>query len=449
MKTRQPVFASIGLSLLFLAVYGGTNWLTALRTDVGVLHFGWEKHIPFVPWMIIPYMSIDLFFVAAPFFCRSPEELSTLVKRIAFAILVAAACFLIFPLRFACEHPPVEGWLVVVYRMFRGFDRPYNLLPSLHVTLGAILVAHYSCRSSAWLRAILWPWFGLVFLSTLLTYQHHIIDVIGGFALAAWCFYLFRETHARLPVQSNWRVGSYYAAGAILAAAVGLPFGLWGVLFLWPASSLAIVAAAYFGLGPGIYRKAAGRIPFSARILLWPCILGQRLSLAWYRTRCRPWDEVTPGVWVGRKLNDAEASEAIRRGVTAVLDLTAEFSEAKPFLALPYLNVPVLDLTAPPQAQLAQAANFIQQNAWNGIVYIHCKAGYSRSAAAVGGYLLESNCAMTPVGALRRLRQSRPSIIIRTEIESALRRFHDSPSRCDLQQRNIYSIGTVKCHVSS
>ncbi len=66
----------------------------------------------------------------------------------------------------------------------------------------------------------------------------------------------------------------------------------------------------------------------------------------------RAWDEVTPGVWIGRKLNDREAANAVRQGVTAVLDLTAEFSEAKPFLALRYLNIPILDLTAPMQKRL-------------------------------------------------------------------------------------------------
>jgi hypothetical protein len=33
-------------------------------------------------------MSIDLFFVGAPFLCRTDRELSTLAKRIALAIIV-------------------------------------------------------------------------------------------------------------------------------------------------------------------------------------------------------------------------------------------------------------------------------------------------------------------------------------------------------------------------
>jgi len=91
--------ASIGLSILFLVVYSGTNWITSLRSEVGTWYFEWERWIPFVPWMVIPYMSIDLFFVVAPFLCRGRTELKILAGRITLAILAAGTCFLLFPLK--------------------------------------------------------------------------------------------------------------------------------------------------------------------------------------------------------------------------------------------------------------------------------------------------------------------------------------------------------------
>src|SRR5262245_31673750 len=97
--------ASVLLSLLFLVVYGACNWITAQRTDVGTWYFAWERYIPFVPLMIIPYMSIDLFFVAAPFLCSDAQELRTFTRRISWAIVVAGVCFLALPLRFAFERP--------------------------------------------------------------------------------------------------------------------------------------------------------------------------------------------------------------------------------------------------------------------------------------------------------------------------------------------------------
>ena len=123
--------------LLFLVVYGGCNWITAQRSDVGTLYFEWERHIPFVPLMIVPYLSIDLFFVAAPFLCRSRRELSTFAKRESLRPLSRrefASCFFRSGSRF--ERPHASGWLGAIFDWFRGMDAPYNLFPSLHIALG-------------------------------------------------------------------------------------------------------------------------------------------------------------------------------------------------------------------------------------------------------------------------------------------------------------------------
>src|SRR5207302_1121143 len=114
----------------------------------------------------------------------------------------------------------------------------------------------------------------------------------------------------------------------------------WGAFLLCPAAGLGIVACGYFALGPGTFRKADGRLPLSTRFVLASVLIGQYLSLAYYRRRCRAWDQLARGVLVGRILSEAEAAAAVRQGVTAVLDLTAEFSEASPFLSVKYRNLP-------------------------------------------------------------------------------------------------------------
>src|SRR5688572_15407746 len=98
------------LSSLLFCVYSACLWITDHRTDVRTLYFDWEWGIPFVAWMIVPYVSIDLLFFAAPFLCATEQELATLVRRLTFVIAVAGACFLLFPLRMAFERPEVEGY---------------------------------------------------------------------------------------------------------------------------------------------------------------------------------------------------------------------------------------------------------------------------------------------------------------------------------------------------
>jgi protein-tyrosine phosphatase/membrane-associated phospholipid phosphatase len=410
-------------SVTFLVVYGGTNWITAQRSDVGTWYFAWEMQIPFVPWMIVPYWSIDLFFLGSFFVCRDRRELDVHAKRILFAFLVAGACFLLWPLRIAFPRPEVPGVFGVMFTALRMCDQPHNLFPSLHITLWLILRAVYARHTRGALQCAVKLWFVLVGVSTLLIWQHHVVDLLGGFGLAAICFYLIRESPWRLPVVPNLKIGSCYAAGS--AASLALAALLWpgGGIFLWVALALGIVAAGYAGVGPAIYRKHEGRIPLSAKLLLGPVLVGQQLSLLYYCRQCRPWDEVTPRVWLGRVLNRRVATEARLHGVTAVLDLTAEFSETPVFLDLGYRNIPILDLTAPTQEQLHEAARFIAEHARDGVVYVHCKIGYTRSAAAVGAYLLASGKAKSTEEAVAMLRAARPSIVVRAEAMSALQQF--------------------------
>jgi predicted protein tyrosine phosphatase len=264
-------------------------------------------------------------------------------------------------------------------------------------------------------------WFVLIGLSPLFTYQHHVIDIVGGFVLAGFCFYFFSESSAG-PIVCNRRIGWYYAAGFAIALILAAILWPWGVFFLWPATALGLVAAAYFGAGPGIFRKRHGILPWSARFVFGPYLLGQYLSLQYYRRQCRMWDEVTSRVWIGRKLSKREEDRALRAGVTAVLDLTAEFSEGQPFRSVTYLGIPVLDLTAPTLEQMQEMAAFITERSLSGIVYVHCKIGYSRSAAAVAAYLIMSGKA-TASEAMAALRKGRPSIVIRPEIVSAVSEF--------------------------
>ena len=179
---------------------------------------------------------------------------------------------------------------------------------------------------------------------------------------------------------------------------------------------------AYAGLGPSFYRKTDGRLPWATRLFFAPCLIGQRLSLWHYRRRCAAWNELTPRIWIGAKLTEAESREIKRRGVTAVLDLTAEFSETPALLDLAYINIQVLDLTELGLAQLQEAVDFVGRESGSGTVYIHCKAGYSEPRP------WQAPVFLPPVKRIRRSSshhapKARPSIVIRPEARAALEEF--------------------------
>src|SRR5690242_7151003 len=80
------LLCAVALSAYFVVVYGVANAVTAHRAANGVwipsFYFQWERRIPLIPALIVPYMSIDLFFFGAPFLCDTAGELRTHVRRI-------------------------------------------------------------------------------------------------------------------------------------------------------------------------------------------------------------------------------------------------------------------------------------------------------------------------------------------------------------------------------
>ena len=78
--------------------------------SVPSFYYSWEPAIPFFPAAIVPYFTIDAFYAASVFLCRDRRELDTHAFRIIAAILISAAGFLAFPLRFSFVRPNVDGF---------------------------------------------------------------------------------------------------------------------------------------------------------------------------------------------------------------------------------------------------------------------------------------------------------------------------------------------------
>jgi membrane-associated phospholipid phosphatase len=179
---------AVGQAAMFVALYGGCIALTASRPDVGRLYSSWELRIPLVPIMILPYFSIYPLFFTAFFICADQEERRTLAQRLTMSQLVAAACYLLFPLECGFQRPQIGGACGAMFRLLDATDLPFNLAPSLHVTTSVILGSLFAARARGrLLRLALTAWFTLIALSTLLTWQHHLVDVVSGALLGTSC----------------------------------------------------------------------------------------------------------------------------------------------------------------------------------------------------------------------------------------------------------------------
>lgn len=202
---RLPAF------LRFLVVFHLTFHLTyfglrALRQGLGQsaetgwhLYFSFETAMPLVPWMIWPYASVGAAFLL-PLFHLEARQIDRLSRQIVLAMLGAAASFMTIPARLGFPPMAVDGLHGAVYALLHALDAPDNLIPSLHVTNMALVVGAVSGAVSRKLKIAYGLWLALLAVATVLTHQHHLLDVATGLALALVVRHLLPLTcPARVP----------------------------------------------------------------------------------------------------------------------------------------------------------------------------------------------------------------------------------------------------------
>lgn len=363
---------------VFLVVYGACNRFTATRDDVGVWMWEWERRIPFVREFIVPYWSLDLFFCGAFFLCRDRAELNLLTRRLVAVVLASAACYLCFPLQMGLPRPEPEGWTAPLFRALYAGDMPYNLAPSLHISLRAILWVTYGAHLRGGWRRAAKIWFMLIGASTLLVRQHHVIDVAAGFLMGWGILAVLPDRRNVRRHDAAPRLALRYGAGALVCG--GLAFGWVG--FAWPAIGLGIVALAYATGRPHLLGKENGALNPAAEWCLLPVLLvSQWVQRRWWKT-APAWVEITPDVHYGRRPAAREAKAWVAGSPLAVLDLTAERTAAVAFRERAcYRNLPLPDLVEPSEGALAEAVEFIRAQREAGRrVLVHCELGLLRSA---------------------------------------------------------------------
>ena len=400
-----------GRALLWLALlgpffflsYGFANWVTAQRAHVPAIVFAWEQRIPFIEWTIVPYWSTDLLYAMSFFVCTTRRELGNHAGRLLAAQLISITAFLLFPLRFTFVRPETHGLFGWMFGVLGGFDKPFNQAPSLHLSLTTILWALYSSHLKG---AVLWicrGWLVLAGLSTLTTYQHHVIDLPTGVLVGLISVGLFSGTR----YDGRFRYAAAYLASALLLASVAVRIDGWAWMLLWPASALLIAALAYATNRPGVFTKKLGSMNPIALALTAPYTVAAWInSRLWTRDDAEP-REIAEGVWIGRLPRRAER-DAI--GIRSMVDLTAELPVEVGGVV--YRAVPMLDLAIPSFEQISSAVNAVEELRMERPTLVCCALGYSRSAATVAAWLVASGRAASVEAAIGAMRKHRPGIVL-------------------------------------
>ena len=201
---KEKFFGLIFCYILFLIIYNFTGWYASNHSEAGSFVFGFEYDIPFLSWMIIPYLSSGLLFAVVFFLCSYRKDLRLLIKRISFITIASGLFFILFPLRFSFARPDVEfPVLNFFYEFLNTWDTNYNQAPSLHISYACMFWLVFCRELGGIWKIIAGIWLLMMGVSTLTIYQHHLIDIIAALFLVCATVVIFPDTKTKSNTNTN------------------------------------------------------------------------------------------------------------------------------------------------------------------------------------------------------------------------------------------------------
>jgi protein-tyrosine phosphatase len=413
---KRALLWLIFLGPFFFTTYGFATWYTAQLDTVGSYYFEWEKQIPLIPWTIIPYWTIDIFYGISLFICTTKLELDSHAKRLLTAQIIAVSCFLLFPLTFSFERPEVTGFAGTLFDTLYSFDKPFNQAPSLHIALLVILwdvyIRHLPFRFH-WVCHFIAL---LILVSVLTTFQHHFIDIPTGFLLgliSLWLWPLNTDSPVKnIRITKDKRcikLALYYFIGSILFGSIAFYFEGVILWLIWPAWSLFLVSIFYLLLSSNGFQKYSnGKMSLASQWMLYPYLITARINSYLWTRKSKAANLICDQVSLGRF---PTKSEIEKTNYKTIIDLTAEFNAPKSKVS--WISIPCLDLVSPEAYKLLQALEYIEQSLRNGSVLVCCALGYSRSTLTVLSWLVVSNRVSSIDDGIKIIKLARPKVVLK------------------------------------
>ncbi|NLQ17976.1 hypothetical protein HGG82_10085 [Marinomonas sp. M1K-6] len=182
----------------------------------------------------------------------------------------------------------------------------------------------------------------------------------------------------------------------------------------WFALSFFSVSLAYLLNKPTIFRKRSnGTVPVYIRWVFMPFLWSTQLYNSWARSNdtVPALQKIDEGLYLARRLFPSDIHDIKNANISAVLDVTAEFSSLNwvSFQTdIDYLNIPILDHSVPSDTQIQRALNWIHTHRKTGrSVVIHCALGRGRSVFMMAAYLLSQHPTSSPDEIMKKVRAAR------------------------------------------
>jgi len=210
--------------------------------------------------------------------------------------------------------------------------------------------------------------------------------------------------------------GVFFLAVGAFWVWLGLWLGTRGLGLAWLGVSFLVLGVAYALDAPALLGKRRdGTVHPAATWVLAPL-----KALSWLTWQLRRqwkepcWNEVVPGLFLGRRPADGE----LPPGVELVVDLTSELRTPAAVRGSTYRCAPTLDGRPPQSPELSSLVAEVASA--SGPVFVFCMAGHGRSATVVAGAVIARGLAHDVASAVALLRRTRPGVWLTSGQRSAL-----------------------------
>jgi len=174
------VLAGCGYFVVAMLARSDTYW----ALDLGV-----DRAIPEVPAWVFFYLTVYFVYSIPLVYLQDIRQLAKLDVAQAATLLLCYVVFVLFPVATERVHVPIVDLATFALATVREFDPPWNCFPSTHCTtctVASLAVFQASRRMGGWLLVTTL----LICLSTLLTKQHFLVDVVAGVMVGGTVWWL-------------------------------------------------------------------------------------------------------------------------------------------------------------------------------------------------------------------------------------------------------------------
>ena len=188
----RKMIALILVVAFYTAGYLGLNYYTIGSLKFYDVSMAWEAHIPFYEIFVFAYAFVYVLVIILILAINDDKFMNQAVKAYLLNSCIHFIIFYFFPVRMELRPEVIpDGTFVTEFAAFWFWlDKPTTLFPSAHVSM-SFLSAFFTYRINKKLGWFCIVCAAIVSVSVLLMKQHYVADVVAGFILCCFVFYLF------------------------------------------------------------------------------------------------------------------------------------------------------------------------------------------------------------------------------------------------------------------